>query len=81
VFQKRHQKRKWKKKLLIKIFLKCNKINIIDNASTYPPLLAWYDEIKNDIKFCNGYLQYVEEEIDKDYGDIEEQLKEADMNK
>jgi hypothetical protein len=25
------------------------KINIIDNASTYPPLLAWYDEIKNDV--------------------------------
>lgn len=25
------------------------KINIIDNASTYPPLLEWYDEIKNDV--------------------------------
>ncbi len=25
------------------------KINIIDNASTYPPLLQWYDEIKNDV--------------------------------
>ena len=25
------------------------KINIIDNASTYPPLLEWYKEIKKDI--------------------------------
>lgn len=25
------------------------KINIIDNASTYPPLLKWYNEIKNDV--------------------------------
>lgn len=25
------------------------KINIIDNASTYPPLLEWYNEIKNDV--------------------------------
>lgn len=26
-----------------------SKINIIDNASTYPPLLEWYEEVKNDI--------------------------------
>ena len=25
-------------------------ITIIDNASTYPPLLKWYEEVKNDIK-------------------------------
>jgi hypothetical protein len=25
-------------------------ITIIDNASTYPPLLSWYKEIKNDVK-------------------------------
>jgi len=25
------------------------RINIIDNASTYPPLLKWYDEIENDV--------------------------------
>jgi hypothetical protein len=25
-------------------------ITIIDNASTYPPLLDWYEEIKNDVK-------------------------------
>lgn len=25
-------------------------ITIIDNASTYPPLLEWYEEVKNDIK-------------------------------
>jgi hypothetical protein len=25
------------------------RINIIDNASTYEPLLAWYEEIKNDV--------------------------------
>jgi hypothetical protein len=25
------------------------RITIIDNASTYPPLLKWYDEIKNDV--------------------------------
>ncbi len=25
------------------------KINIIDNASTYKPLLDWYEEIKNDV--------------------------------
>jgi hypothetical protein len=25
-------------------------ITIIDNASTYEPLLKWYDEVKNDVK-------------------------------
>lgn len=25
------------------------RINIIDNASTYPPLLDWYNDVKNDI--------------------------------
>lgn len=25
------------------------RIHIIDNASTYPPLLEWYDHVKNDI--------------------------------
>jgi hypothetical protein len=30
------------------------KINIIDNASTYPPLLDWYKEIKNDVCIINN---------------------------
>ena len=50
-------------------------INIIDNASTYPPLLKWYDEIKNDVNvikqtqnlgcwtfFYSGHYQNVKED-------------------
>jgi hypothetical protein len=39
------------KKMVEKLFsLNGNaRINIIDNASTYPPLLKWYEEIQNDV--------------------------------
>lgn len=29
-------------------------ITIIDNASTYPPLLDWYDEFKKDISIIRN---------------------------
>jgi hypothetical protein len=33
-------------------------INIIDNASTYPPLLKWYNEIKNDVNIIKNDLNH-----------------------
>lgn len=31
-----------------------SKISIIDNASTYPPLLEWYEEIKKDVNIIRN---------------------------
>ena len=33
-----------------------SRITIIDNASTYPPLLNWYDEIKNDVNVIRNQI-------------------------
>lgn len=32
-----------------------SKISIIDNASTYPPLLEWYKEIENDVNIIRNH--------------------------
>ena len=32
------------------------KINIIDNASTYPPLLQWYNEVKDDVNIIKQHV-------------------------
>ena len=31
-----------------------SRISIIDNASTYPPLLEWYDQVKRDINIIRN---------------------------
>lgn len=34
------------------------RITIIDNASTYPPLLDWYEKIKNDVEVVRHQANY-----------------------
>jgi glycosyltransferase involved in cell wall biosynthesis len=56
------------------LFLNTNEqIIIIDNGSTYPPLLKWYDSIKNkvDIRFHKneGHLALWNTKLDKELGE------------